>query len=87
MELLLHSRHQSTWPNIRRNHGRRIPCAWREQNAVPVAYVFVVYPTAVLIDAEDVFRAVEKLETDPSVSIGFRATEYVYPIQRAIIAE
>lgn len=57
---------------------------WHEQNVAPVEYVLVVYPTAVLIDAEDIFRAIEKLETDPSVSIVFSATEYAYPIQRAI---
>ena len=57
---------------------------WYEQNVAPVDYVLVVYPTAVLIDAEDIFRAIEKLGTDPSVSIVFSATEYAYPIQRAI---
>lgn len=56
---------------------------WYEQNVAPVEYVLVVYPTAVLIDRDDLSRAVAKLEADPSVSIAFSATEFGYPIQRA----
>jgi N-acylneuraminate cytidylyltransferase len=57
---------------------------WFEKHRHKVDFVLIVYPTAVIIDADEIKRAYEKLLSDSSCDSVFPAISFPYPIQRAI---
>lgn len=59
---------------------------WYEDNISNVDYVLVVYPTAVLLDLKDIFNAFEILQNDDACEGVFSATNFPFPIQRALFA-
>lgn len=57
---------------------------WHEENVSVVDYVLIVYPTAVLLDIEDINSAYEILSVDDACDCVFSATSFPFPIQRAV---
>lgn len=57
---------------------------WYEKNVTTVDYVLIVYPTAVLLDINDVKSAYSTLVNDSDCASVFSATEFSFPIQRAV---
>jgi pseudaminic acid cytidylyltransferase len=57
---------------------------WYEEHISPVKYVLIVYPTAVLLDIEDVKQAFSSLVADPNCSSVMSAASFDFPIQRAV---
>jgi pseudaminic acid cytidylyltransferase len=57
--------------------------AWYEEQVSRVRWVLVVYPTALLIQAEDIVKAFQKLQEDASLVSVLSAVAYRHPIQRA----
>ena len=58
--------------------------AWFEQNVAIVDYVLIIYPTAVFLDINDISSAFSLLEQDTECSLVMCATNFSFPIQRAI---
>ena len=58
--------------------------AWHEAEVGRIDYVLTIYPTAVLLRGSDLIEASRLLESDKTVPCVFSATEYAYPIQRAL---
>lgn len=57
---------------------------WFESKISKVDYVVIVYPTAVLLSAEDISSALGSLSDDPHCDIVMSATNFSFPIQRAL---
>ncbi|MEO1609833.1 MAG: pseudaminic acid cytidylyltransferase [Pseudomonadota bacterium] len=57
---------------------------WYERNVAVVDYVIVVYPTAVLLDIEDIIWAFNTLYEDEDCQQVMSATHFPFPIQRAV---
>lgn len=57
---------------------------WYEKNISSVDYVLIVYPTAVLLDIDDVKAAYSSLVNDSNCAAVFSATHFPFPIQRAV---
>ena len=57
---------------------------WYEDNVAKVDYVLIVYPTAVLLDVTDIEAAYAKLDADGNCDAVFSATNFPFPIQRAV---
>ena len=57
---------------------------WFEDNHHSIDYVLVVYPTAVLLDIEDIIAAFHILNHDNSCDFVMSATKFAFPIQRAV---
>mgnify|MGYP001949486693 CR=1 FL=1 len=57
--------------------------AWYQENIAAVDYVLTVYPTAVFLSKEDIEKAFGILQNEDCENV-FSATEYPFPIQRAI---
>ena len=57
---------------------------WFEANVKKVEYVLTVYPTAVLINEEDIRAAIKLLTEDDECDSFMSATNFEFPIQRAI---
>lgn len=58
--------------------------AWYEKHVKKVEYVMTVYPTAVLLNEEDIILAMENLCGDQETDSIMSATTFPFPIQRAI---
>jgi len=58
--------------------------AWFEKNVSAVDYVLVVYPTAVLLNINDISTAFSFLKNDENCDCVMSATNFVFPIQRAM---
>ena len=58
--------------------------AWFERNVSIVDYVLIIYPTAVLLDINDISSAFSLLEHDNDCDCVMAATKFAFPIQRAI---
>jgi pseudaminic acid cytidylyltransferase len=56
---------------------------WYEKNVAAVDYVLMVYPTAVLLNVDDIRSAYRTLMNDTECGSVFSATNFVFPIQRA----
>ncbi len=57
---------------------------WFEKYVKKVSYVLVVYPTAVLLQKENIFSALNTISTDKNCDCVIAGTSYPYPIQRAL---
>lgn len=57
---------------------------WYESNIKKVDFVLTVYPTAVLLSANDLCRAMETLSSDEKCDSVMSATTFPFPIQRAV---
>jgi len=57
---------------------------WYENNVRKVDYVLTVYPTAVLLSKSDLFTAMESLCNDALSDSIMSATNFPFPIQRAV---
>ena len=57
---------------------------WFEGNVKPVDFVLTIYPTAVFLDLEDIFCALNILREDPNCDTAMSAMTFPYPIQRAV---
>ena len=57
---------------------------WYEKNVKKVEYVLTVYPTAVLLREEDIRTAMEVLGEDEACDSVMSATNFSFPIQRAV---
>ena len=57
---------------------------WYEKNVCKVDYVLTVYPTAVLLSEKDISAAMKKLLEDRNCDSVLSATNFPYPIQRAV---
>ena len=57
---------------------------WFEANVKKVEYVLTVYPTAVLINEEDIRAAIKLLTEDDECDSVMSATNFGFPIQRAL---
>ncbi|MCC9624272.1 pseudaminic acid cytidylyltransferase [Thalassospira sp. MA62] len=57
---------------------------WFETNVKKVKYVLTVYPTAVMISADDIVDAFKMLLADDSCDSVMSATSFAFPIQRAV---
>ena len=58
---------------------------WYETNVRKVEYVLTVYPTAVLLTEKDLFTAMETLCNDEKCDSIMSATNFPFPIQRAVL--
>jgi len=58
---------------------------WYRKNVFDVEYVLMVYPTAVLIRMEDINKAFLMMDIANPPDLIFAATEFGFPIQRAIL--
>jgi pseudaminic acid cytidylyltransferase len=58
--------------------------SWCEAHLKKVDYVLTVYPTAVLLNAEDICSAMTILREDESCDSVMSATNFSFPIQRAV---
>jgi len=56
---------------------------WFEQHIEKVQYVITVYPTAVLLNAEDIKNALKLLLDDEKCASVMSSTSFPFPIQRA----
>lgn len=54
------------------------------QQQKQIDYICCIYATAPFIQIEDLKKGLDKLQNNPNLSYVFSATEYVFPIQRAI---
>jgi N-acylneuraminate cytidylyltransferase len=61
--------------------------AWYQENISDIDYVITVYPTAVLMSYEDIENAYKIISIDRNIGCIFSATEYSFPIQRAIFLD
>ncbi|OSM02055.1 pseudaminic acid cytidylyltransferase [Magnetofaba australis] len=57
---------------------------WHEQNVGKVDSVLIVYPTAVLLNPQDIQAAYAALTQDASCDLIMAATTFPFPIQRAV---
>ncbi len=57
---------------------------WFENNVATIDYVLIVYPTAVLLDINDIQSAFSVLAVDARCDSVMSATSFAFPIQRAI---
>lgn len=57
---------------------------WYRNNVNDMTYVLMVYPTAILIKIDHIYKAFSKMNTINSPDVIFAATEFGFPIQRAI---
>jgi len=57
---------------------------WFEKNVGRVDYVLIVYPTAVLLTEDDLIIAMDTLSEDAKADSVITATNFAFPIQRAI---
>ena len=57
---------------------------WYEKNVGKVDYVLTVYPTAVLLSQDDLITAMNMLTQDSKADAVMTATNFAFPIQRAI---
>jgi len=57
---------------------------WFESNVARVEYVIIVYPTAVMLNVEDICSALSVLNSDPNCDSVMSATHFPFPIQRAV---
>jgi len=57
---------------------------WYEKNVKEVEYVLTVYPTAVFLRQDDICSAMETLRNDNSCDSIMSATNFSFPIQRAV---
>jgi len=57
---------------------------WYEENIEVVDYVLTVYPTAVLLREEDIRAAMTVLSEDEDCDSVMSATNFAFPIQRAV---
>ncbi|MDA9271618.1 pseudaminic acid cytidylyltransferase [Planktomarina sp.] len=58
--------------------------AWFEKNVSIMDYVLIVYPTAVLLDINDISSAFSLLNHDNDCDLVMSATNFAFPIQRAV---
>ena len=58
--------------------------SWYEEYIKRVDYVLTVYPTAVLLREKDIHSAMIKLRNDKSCDTVMSATNFSFPIQRAV---
>ena len=58
--------------------------SWYEKNVKEVDYVLTVYPTAILLRGEDICSAMATLRHDISCDSIMSATNFSFPIQRAV---
>lgn len=57
---------------------------WLVNNGADFDYVLIVYPTAVLLNVDDIKSAFEKLKSDEKCACVMSATAFPFPIQRAV---
>ena len=57
---------------------------WYEQNIRKVKFVLTVYPTALMLSEFDICKAMEILEKDKKCDSIMSATNFSFPIQRAV---
>ena len=57
---------------------------WYEANVKKVDFVLTVYPTAVLLSEADIREAMTKLSDDENCDSVMSATQFAFPIQRAV---
>jgi pseudaminic acid cytidylyltransferase len=57
---------------------------WADEHRNRVDYVVVVYPTAVLLKIQSVLSALETTKSDPDCDLVMAATNFPFPIQRAV---
>lgn len=57
---------------------------WYEKNVKRVEFVLTVYPTAVMLSEEDICAAIKRLLADKKCDSVLSATNFPYPIQRAV---
>lgn len=57
---------------------------WYEDNVAKVDYVVAVYPTAILLNIEDILDSFGILRNSPSCDSVLSAASFPYPIQRAV---
>ena len=57
---------------------------WYETNVKKVEFVLTVYPTAVLLNENDISSAIAKLNEDSECDTVMSATNFAFPIQRAV---
>jgi pseudaminic acid cytidylyltransferase len=57
---------------------------WYESNVKKVDFVLTVYPTAVLLNIEDIHAAITLLKEDKNCDSVISATNFAFPIQRAV---
>lgn len=57
---------------------------WYEDNIEKIDFVLIVYPTAVMLNINDVIKAIELLKSDVTCELVMSATEFPFPIQRGV---
>ena len=57
---------------------------WYEDNIKKIYFVLIVYPTAVMLNINDVIKAIELLKSDATCELVMSATEFPFPIQRGV---
>ena len=57
---------------------------WYETNVKKVDFVLTVYPTAVLLSEQDILAAITLLSEDLDCDLVMSATNFAFPIQRAV---
>ncbi len=57
---------------------------WYEENIAEVKFVLTVYPTAVMLSEIDICKAMEMLEKNKKCDSIMSATNFTFPIQRAV---
>jgi len=57
---------------------------WYEENIAKVKFVLTVYPTAVMLSEIDICKAMEMLEKNKKCDSIMSATNFTFPIQRAV---
>ena len=60
---------------------------WYESNIKKMDFVLTVYPTAVMISENDINKAMELLLSDSKCDMVMSATNFPFPIQRAVFED
>ena len=75
--------------NLSDDHTPTIPVIrhaieWLMESGIQPEFVCCIYATAPMIDADDLRRAIEKLQSDPGLEFAFPVTSFGFPIFRAL---
>ena len=57
---------------------------WFERENYKVNYTLIIYPTAILLDTNELVKAYDFMKKNSEYSVFFSVIEYSHPIQRAL---
>lgn len=60
---------------------------WYEKNVKKTDFVLIVYPTALMLDIQNIFKAIQILKFDKNCDLVMSVTDYPSPIQRSLFLD